>query len=77
MNQREYRTAIHCDSKKLRLMNAIDIAVVHSQSKEKFIENMKRLGYGVKSVSYTHLDVYKRQIYICPLGCNKFPFIIK
>lgn len=63
MNQREYRTAIHGDSKKLRLMNAIDMAVVHSQSKEKFIENMKRLGYGVKWI-----DRYKYITYSTPYG---------
>ncbi|MEI3027260.1 MAG: relaxase/mobilization nuclease domain-containing protein [Ruminococcus sp.] len=66
MNQREYRTAIHCDSKKLRLMNAIDMAVVHSQSKEKFIENMKRLGYGVKWI-----DRYKYITYTTPDGQRK------
>lgn len=48
MNQREYRTALRGNSKKLQLMNAIDYAVINSRSKEKFIENMKRLGYGVK-----------------------------
>ena len=63
MNQREYRTAIRGDSKKLRLMNAIDMAVVHSQSKEKFIENMKRLGCGVKWI-----DRYKYITYTTPDG---------
>lgn len=48
INQREYRTALRGNSKKLQLMNAIDYAVINSRSKEKFIENMKRLGYGVK-----------------------------
>lgn len=63
MNQREYRTAIRGDSKKLRLMNAIDMVVVHSQSKEKFIENMKRLGYDVKWI-----DRYKYITYTTPDG---------
>lgn len=44
-------------------MNAIDMAVVHSQSKEKFIENMKRLGYGVKWI-----DRYKYTTYTTPDG---------
>lgn len=44
-------------------MNAIDMAVVHSQSKEKFIENMKRLGYGVKWI-----DRYKYITYTTPDG---------
>ncbi len=63
MNQREYRTAVRGDSKKLRLMNAIDIAVVHSRSKENFIENMERLGYGVKWI-----DGYKYITYTTPEG---------
>lgn len=63
MNQKEYRTALRGDSKKLRLMNAIDMAVVNSQSKEKFIENMERLGYGVKWI-----DRYKYITYTTPDG---------
>ncbi|MCH5297904.1 MAG: relaxase/mobilization nuclease domain-containing protein [Ruminococcus sp.] len=63
LNQREYRTALRSDSKKPRLMNAIDMAVVHSRSKEKFIENMKRLGYGVKWI-----DRYKYITYTAPDG---------
>ena len=63
MNQREYRTALRGNSKKLQLMNAIDYAVINSRSKEKFIENMKRLGYGVKWV-----DSYKYITYTTPDG---------
>lgn len=44
-------------------MNAIDMAVIHSQSKEIFIENMKRLGYGVKWI-----DRYKYITYTTPDG---------
>lgn len=63
MNQKEYRTALRGNSKKLRLMNAIDTAVVHSRSKEEFIEFMKRLGYGVKWI-----DSYKYITYTTPDG---------
>lgn len=48
MNQKEYRTALRGDSKKLRLMNAIDHAVAHSRNKRQFIDRMEKLGYGVK-----------------------------
>lgn len=63
MNQREYRTALRGKSKKLQLMNAIDYAVINSRSKEKFIENMKRLGYDVKWI-----DSYKYITYTTPDG---------
>lgn len=63
MNQREYRTALRGNSKKLRLMNAIDYAVTNSRSKEKFIKNMKRLGYSVKWI-----DSYKYITYTTPDG---------
>ena len=63
MNQREYRTALRGNSKKLQLMNAIDYAVINSMSKEKFIENMKCLGYGVKWI-----DSYKYITYTTPDG---------
>lgn len=63
MNQREYRTALRGNSKKLRLMNAIDYAVINSRSKEKFIDTMKRLGYGVKWI-----DNYKYITYTTPGG---------
>ena len=38
-------------------------AVINSRSKEKFIENMKRLGYGVKRI-----DSYKYITYTTPDG---------
>ena len=63
MNQREYRAALRVNSKKLQLMNAIDYAVINSRSKEKFIENMKRLGYDVKWI-----DSYKYITYTTPDG---------
>ncbi|MCH5297810.1 MAG: relaxase/mobilization nuclease domain-containing protein [Ruminococcus sp.] len=63
MNQREYRAALRGNSKKLQLMNAIDYAVISSRSKEKFIENMKCLGYGVKWI-----DHYKYITYTAPDG---------
>ena len=63
MNHREYRAALRGNSKKLQLMNAIDYAVINSRSKEKFIENMKRLGYGVKWI-----DRYKYITYTTPDG---------
>ena len=63
MNQREYRAALRGNSKKLQLMNAIDYAVISSRNKEKFIENMKRLGYGVKWI-----DSYKYITYTTPSG---------
>lgn len=63
MNQREYRTALHGNSKKLRLMNAIDYAVINSRSKEKFIDTMKSLGYDVKWI-----DSYKYITYTTPDG---------
>lgn len=63
MNQREYRTALHGNSKKLRLMNAIDYAVINSRSKEKFINTMKSLGYDVKWI-----DSYKYITYTTPNG---------
>lgn len=63
MNQREYRTALRGNSKKLQLMNAIDYVVIHSRSKEKFVETMKHLGYGVKWI-----DGYKYITYTTPDG---------
>lgn len=62
INQREYRTALRGDSKKLKLTNAIDYAVATSRSKKQFIEQMNKLGYGVKwidhykYITYTTLD---------------------
>lgn len=63
INQREYRTALRGDSKKLKLTNAIDYAVATSRSKKQFIEQMDKLGYGVKWIDY-----YKYITYTTPDG---------
>ena len=63
INQREYRTALRGDSKKLKLTNAIDYAVTTSRNKKQFIEQMKKLGYGVNWI-----DRYKYITYITPDG---------
>lgn len=63
MNQREYRTALRGDSKKLKLTNAIDYAVSISQTKDQFIEQLQKLGYGVKWI-----DHYKYITYTTPDG---------
>lgn len=63
INQREYRTALCGDSKKLKLTNAIDYAVATSRSKKQFIEQMDKLGYGVKWI-----DHYKYITYTTPDG---------
>ena len=59
MKNREYRAAYKGDSWKLRLRMAIKMAMEYSATREEFIENMKRLGYGVrwednrKNITYT------------------------
>lgn len=63
MNQREYRAALRGDSKKLKLTNAIDFAVWHSRSKKQFLEQMRKLGYGVKWIEH-----YKYITYTAPDG---------
>lgn len=63
MNQREYRAALRGDSKKLKLTNAIDYAVAKSRTKQQFIEQLQRLGYGVKWI-----DHYKYITYTTPDG---------
>lgn len=63
MNGREYHAAIRGKSQKLKLMNAIDIAVARSRSKKRFVEEMKKLGYGVKWI-----DRYKYITYTTPEG---------
>ena len=63
INQREYRTALRGDSKKLKLTNAIDYAVATSRSEKQFIEQMDKLGYGVKWI-----DHYKYITYTTPDG---------
>ena len=63
MNQKEYRTALRGDNKKIKLTNAIDYAVAKSKSKNQFIDEMKKLGYGVKWI-----DSYKYITYTTPDG---------
>lgn len=63
LNQREYRAALRGDSKKLKLTNAIDYAVAKSRNKNQFIEQMQKLGYGVKWI-----DRYKYITYTTPDG---------
>lgn len=63
LNQREYRAALRGNSKKLRLTNAIDYAVFKSRNKNQFIEQMQKLGYGVKWI-----DHYKYITYTTPDG---------
>lgn len=63
LNQREYRAALRGNSKKLKLTNAIDYAIVKSRNKNQFIEQMQKLGYGVKWI-----DRYKYITYTTPDG---------
>ena len=63
MNQREYRAALRGNSKKLKLTNAIDYAVAKSRTKQQFIEQLQKLGYGVKWI-----DHYKYITYTTPDG---------
>ena len=63
INQKEYRTALRGESKKLKLMSAIDYAVANSRSKQQFVEQMEKLGYGVKWI-----DHYKYITYTTPEG---------
>ncbi len=51
------------DSKKLKLTNAIDYAVATSRNKQQFIDQMNKLGYGVKWI-----DRYKYITYTTPNG---------
>lgn len=51
------------DSKKLKLTNAIDYAVAPSRNKKQFIEQMKKLGYGVNWI-----ERYKYITYSTPDG---------
>ena len=63
LNQREYRAALRGNSKKLKLTNAIDYAVAIGRSKKQFIEQMNKLGYGVKWIEH-----YKYITYTTPDG---------
>lgn len=48
LNTREYRAALKGESWKWELINVVDNAMKHSQSKAEFIASMKKLGYGIK-----------------------------
>ena len=37
------------------------------------VERIRVAAY-VRAVSYTHLDVYKRQVLKCVVVCNNFPY---
>lgn len=63
LNQREYRAALCGNRKKLKLTNAIDYAVAISRSKKQFVEQMNKLGYGVKWIEH-----YKYITYTTPDG---------
>lgn len=58
LNQREYRAALRGNSKKLKLTNAIDYAVAKSRNKKQFIEQMQKLGYGVKWIDHYKYITY-------------------
>ena len=63
INQRECRAALRGNSKKLKLTNAIDYAVAKSRTKQQFIYQLQKLGYGVKWI-----DHYKYITYTTPDG---------
>ena len=61
----EYRVAEQGKSWKFKLMNAIDLSLAESNTKEEFIKNMNKLGYQVnwtdtrKYITYTTPEGYK------------------
>ena len=61
----EYRSALKQNSWKIKLMFAVDKCMKRSRTKWQFIENMKKLGYGIawtdtqKSICYTTPNGYK------------------
>ena len=61
----EYRSALKQNSWKFKLMYAVDSCMKRSRTKLQFIDNMKKLGYGVtwtdsrKSICYTTPNGYK------------------
>lgn len=63
MNQREYRAALRGGSWKVKLLSAIEKCIQASSSKDQFIANMQKLGYGVKWI-----DHYKYITYTTPEG---------
>ena len=60
MDSREYRSAVKGESWKFQVINAVDLCMRRSRTKKEFIENMERLGYGVRwesgrqNITYTH-----------------------
>lgn len=60
MTGREYRSAAKGESWKFQTMNAIDRCMKRATTREKFIREMERLGYGVRweqgrqNITYTH-----------------------
>lgn len=65
IKRNEYRVAKQGKSWKFKLMNAIDLSLAESNTKEEFIKNMNKLGYQVnwtdtrKYITYTTLEGYK------------------
>lgn len=65
IKRNEYRVAKQGKSWKLKLMNAIDLSLAESNTKEEFIKNMNKLGYQVnwtdtrKYITYTTPEGYK------------------
>ena len=65
IKRNEYRVAKQCKSWKFKLMNAIDLSLAESNTKEEFIKNMNKLGYQVnwtdtrKYITYTTPEGYK------------------
>ena len=65
IKRNEYRVAQQGKSWKFKLMNAIDLSLAESNTKEEFIKNMNKLGYQVnwtdtrKYITYTTPEGYK------------------
>ena len=65
IKRNEYRVAEQGKSWKFKLMNAIDLSLAESNTKEAFIKNMNKLGYQVnwtdtrKYITYTTPEGYK------------------
>ena len=65
IKRNEYRVAEQGKSWKFKLMNAIDLSLVESNTKEEFIKSMNKLGYQVnwtdtrKYITYTTPEGYK------------------
>ena len=65
IKKNEYRVAEQGKSWKFKLMNAIDLSLAESNTKEEFIKNMNKLGYQVnwtdtrKYITYTTPEGYK------------------